>query len=689
MIRLLLVDDQKTIRESLRYMLKPTADIQVVGTANNGHMALEQIEILQPDVVLIDMEMPDLDGLSATRLIRQRFPETKVLVLSIHDSDDYVAKAWKAGAMGYLLKNTPADQLRESIRFVHLGYAQFGPGVVEKVMPVQSVAEGTSDPESAAVNGKGHPSQEGASGGSSFLPNYNEWLFGSNMRDLRSQLADALDAPTIQSHTPPTVSVSGQEVQPARALPISWKGYVGLGVLLNGLFWGAGLAYLINTPPTYTSHWTLSLPPSSSSTNVSLPDVGEARSQSDSPFNSSVSDPRENYKFLLGTDEVRSMVATLLNRPNSAIETPTAKILANTTLMQISIEGPSGIEAQQVAVAFQEALLARVEQLRETETNQEGNALQQSYDEAQEKLERAQGRLAAFKAQSGLGASGSITDLTTNIEGLRRQESETIARLQEVSANTQQLSSALGLSPQQAVDAVALKSDPLFQKYLSAYSNANSALIDLTAQYSDAHPSVANKQEERANAQARLQEQARTILGRLISLPELSQLSLETGVGTSERSELFQQLIQLQSEERGLNAQAQGLKTQIQRLEIRLKDLNQKAARLTSLQRDVQRAEAVFSSTATRLDLSNSNPSATYPPITVVAPPNLPDEPSAPKTKLAIAGLVMSSLFICSAIAMLIWRTRRQVRDHSEGTVSPVQSTAIQTISAPRPPSLP
>jgi DNA-binding NarL/FixJ family response regulator len=133
MIRILLVDDQVIIRQGLKALLELQEDLQVVGSADNGQTAIEQVEALQPDVVLIDIQMPGMDGVTATRIICQRFAGTKVLVLSGYDDNEYLADALRAGARGYLLKDTPAEELASAIRSIHKGYAQIGPGLFEKI----------------------------------------------------------------------------------------------------------------------------------------------------------------------------------------------------------------------------------------------------------------------------------------------------------------------------------------------------------------------------------------------------------------------------------------------------------------------------------------------------------------------------------------------------------------------------
>ncbi len=119
MIRILLVDDQFLLCEVLKTWLEVEDDFQVIGVAHDGQEGLEKVEALQPDIVLMDIDMPGMDGLSATKHICEKFPEVKVIFLSGHDDDNYLGKSLRAGARGYLLKNTTAEELAAKIRLVH------------------------------------------------------------------------------------------------------------------------------------------------------------------------------------------------------------------------------------------------------------------------------------------------------------------------------------------------------------------------------------------------------------------------------------------------------------------------------------------------------------------------------------------------------------------------------------------
>ncbi|AFY94172.1 response regulator [Chamaesiphon minutus] len=142
MIRLVLVDDQNLIRRGLRALLKTDPELEIVGEAENGLEAIsllegfanDAVENLPPDLVLMDIRMPVMDGVVATREICQRFPDTKVLVLTTFDDREYVSQALQAGASGYLLKDTPFEELTQAIRLVRKGHTQIGPGLAHQVL---------------------------------------------------------------------------------------------------------------------------------------------------------------------------------------------------------------------------------------------------------------------------------------------------------------------------------------------------------------------------------------------------------------------------------------------------------------------------------------------------------------------------------------------------------------------------
>jgi DNA-binding NarL/FixJ family response regulator len=133
MIRLLLVDDQDIFRQGLATLLSTEEDLEVIAQANNGNSAIALTEKLQPDVILMDIQMPICDGVTATREICRRYPWMRILVLTTFDDDEYIGQSLQAGARGYILKRKPAEEMAMAIRAVNHGYAQLSPEVAPKI----------------------------------------------------------------------------------------------------------------------------------------------------------------------------------------------------------------------------------------------------------------------------------------------------------------------------------------------------------------------------------------------------------------------------------------------------------------------------------------------------------------------------------------------------------------------------
>jgi DNA-binding NarL/FixJ family response regulator len=145
MIRVLIVDDQELVRQGLSGLLATQPDLQIVGEAATGKQAIAQVEALCPDIVLMDIRMPEMDGVVATREICQQFSHPKVLVLTTFDDHEYVSQALQFGAKGYLLKDTPVDDIAIAIRSVYKGYTYLGPGLYEKTLSEPSLAVPPAD----------------------------------------------------------------------------------------------------------------------------------------------------------------------------------------------------------------------------------------------------------------------------------------------------------------------------------------------------------------------------------------------------------------------------------------------------------------------------------------------------------------------------------------------------------------
>ena len=133
-LKVLIADDQQLIRESLRLYLENEGEFCVTDIVGNGHEVLESIEKNVPDIILMDIRMPLLDGVECTNLVKQKNPLIKIIILTTFDDDEYVYNALKYGASGYLLKGIALDQLSEAIKTVYSGQAMINPDIASKVL---------------------------------------------------------------------------------------------------------------------------------------------------------------------------------------------------------------------------------------------------------------------------------------------------------------------------------------------------------------------------------------------------------------------------------------------------------------------------------------------------------------------------------------------------------------------------
>lgn len=138
MIKILIADDQELIRESLKIILSTNNEFEVIDTVGSGKEVVESIRRHIPDIILMDVRMPDMDGVQCTKFVKEVYPEIKVIVLTTFDDDEYILSALKYGASGYLLKGVSLDELTSAIKTVLQGGAIFNPNVASKVTKIFS-----------------------------------------------------------------------------------------------------------------------------------------------------------------------------------------------------------------------------------------------------------------------------------------------------------------------------------------------------------------------------------------------------------------------------------------------------------------------------------------------------------------------------------------------------------------------
>jgi uncharacterized protein involved in exopolysaccharide biosynthesis len=462
-----------------------------------------------------------------------------------------------------------------------------------------------------------------------------------------------------------------------------WLKYLAIGLAANVVIWTLAIFYLQKASPSYTSDFALSLPAAGSSANVNLPGIGQASTSTESPYQVNSQDPRENYKFLLTSKSVLQAAANKLNMTSSEFGQPRITVISNTTLMKVEVAAETPEIAQSKAKALFDSLQEKLDQLRLQQLEQQDQVLQRSLETSQTKLKEAQQKLSDYKVATALSSTGQITNLSNNIEQLRKQRAEVLAQQQQASGRVLELSSNLKINSGQASEGFALQTDPIFQKAFQDYSESNATYNNLMSKFLPTHPAVIEEKAKRDGAETLLLSRASVLLGRPVNQRIIAQLN-QSNINSENtaKTTLSQQLVTAGAEQQGFAAQAKALEQQIALLEDRLKNLGKKESTLENLEREVRTAEAVFTSTLTRLDLGKSTVSGSYPQIQVFSEPSLPGSATSPKPFFVLAGAALASLF-CSNGIFLFWLRQRRKQMRKKNGLASLEETSLNSTTLP------
>ena len=445
--------------------------------------------------------------------------------------------------------------------------------------------------------------------------------------------------------------------------PGRWGRYTLVSLGANALIWGVALGYLYFAPTKYTCEWSLILPGAGAGSSLNIADIGSVDSLTPSPFggNSSI-DPRANYKAIAESYTVLAAAARSLNLPVQQFGKPRIKMVDQTSLLEFSIEASTPQQAQKKALALDIALENRINYLRLNEINLRQKGFGIAIASARERLEKAQRRLVAYKTQTGIVSTDQLKSLVTVVDELRRSQIELLGQRARSDSRLGQLTQSLGLTSQQAASAFMLQVDPLFQQYMKDYSEATTSLVIYRAKWGENHPQVIKEVARQNTAQTALSKRASSLMGRSIDEATLQKLYLSSnGVNGNNRAALFQDLVSSKADASGLGGQVTEITQQLGGIEGRLKDLAKKEFVLEGLQRDLQVAEAIFSSTLAKIDVGKTDIFASYPLVQTLLKPGLPDAPSSPKKNFVLLGALLASVLVTTGLTLLWIRKKKEL----------------------------
>ena len=596
MINLLIVEDQKTILELLKNFLEQESDLRIVGIASDGQAAIAQVERLKPDVVLMDVEMPGINGIEATKTISARYPEIKVLILTTHDDDRVLNYALEAGAKGYLLKNTPPKELINFIRSVYPKHLQFNSSLVNK------------------------------------LP-----------------LKENSEVSLIRPNNPKVFSQK-----------IFKSPYFLRGIALNCFVWLVAIAYWRFAPPQYTSEWGFKILTKGTGVELNLPNIGNASSGNGSGKSSEDIRVDYTYiasdsELLEQTATQLGMTRKELGKPEIVADEE-----GNIISLSIEGDTPTEAQQKAYAfhhVVTEKIKNLRQAEIRRQRQHTQAtlDAARKKLDLAQEKLAKYQVSSTPSSKEQIKQLTSNLEELYRQKAELSAQEKGLNNFTQQL-GNELNLSSTEATAAYKLLDDDVFQQQ--LQQYaqgqreltnlLSRFTAANPSVIEKQSELAEITAELQQRAGFLLNRAVSQQE-----------LERISYLTLDPKVKTV-RQEIFKDLISNQAESRRLEAQIQELENQMGVLESRQKNVTQNQLKMNSFQRDLQVAEAVFATTLAELDLGEEFVYSLYPPIQLIKEPSLPKEnnPTSPSLRLMMLG-GMAGSFLVTTGSILLWLERR------------------------------
>jgi capsular exopolysaccharide synthesis family protein len=659
MIRILVADDQKSIREILRLRLEAEPDFEVVGTASDGYTAIEMAEILHPDIVLIDMEMPGLNGVEATKLICQSLPNIKVLVLSAHNDDQYIVRALHAGAMGYLLKSTPAEELQEAIRFTQRGYSQLSPGVLNKLVLTDSSALQTLAAQSVDVTPH---SQKSITKPTSNAPIKIDF-------PVLDHTSQRMESQSFEDFT--GLGVTLWRIIRQRWLPAT----IAAGSILGVTF----IHTFILEEPLYRSEIWIQVSNKSSVPVTSLP-----KDQTDLDTNDDVSKGRlTEVQILRSSPLISKAIKQLpkLHRGSLSIQ----DIRDNLSITQAEEDGLlsnvlivdySDVDPQRVYAVLKALGNTYIQHSSETTRTRATSAIrfiEQKLPTTRQRLNQANAEVREFRKRYGMVTPESFAQelekTKLSISNDIRQANIGLNQAQRRIEAQQRRLKSLGQEPTQATTAAVLGQDKNYQELSNQLREIEIKLSTQQSGLSADHPLIRDLQEQRTRILSLRQKAARSLVGETASKLPSTQPTLEKAKDANTNNilnSLSENLLTAQTDLEVQQAQLVSLRRAQASVEEQFKQLPQLQETYADMQRQVTLYASQLESLLQKLQELNIAAAQETTPWSILQPPILPQKPVSPNIlRNTLFGVIFSGM-VGLGTALLLERLDQRVKSIKE-----------------------
>ena len=417
----------------------------------------------------------------------------------------------------------------------------------------------------------------------------------------------------------------------------------------------AAMAFLVLqiVPPTYTSRWTLILPGAGSEANLVLQGIGQASSNSASPYSSISRSPRVNYREIVTSDTVLAMAAELAELTPSELGRPRVKLVQQSSLMSFSISAGSPALAQQKAESVNAALRSTLDRLRSDELALREAGMRSAMDSYSSRVQLVREALLEHQTATQLISADQLDELIVSVESVQRELITVTSDAEDKASYFDALAHSLNVSKRVAAAAIMLHADETIRQLTRDYVDARALLESKRGILGAKHPRMLAASATIHSVEEDFERRAFEILGhRDVDVQRLVLLDVEDATGG-----LFRKLITTSAELDGLLARQIALQTQLDTLRHDLQQRLGAVARLADLERDHKIAEAVFSSALARIDTGKSDLFVSYPLIQTIVAPTLPAAADSRPLLFVLAGAVGAG--ICYLIGLLLLWYRR------------------------------
>ena len=666
MIRILIVDDQRTIIEIIRSMLQTESGLEIVGIASNGYEAINLAATLAPDIILMDLEMPHLNGLAATKLICQQNPDLNIIILTIQDRDDLLVQALSAGAKGYLLKSVNAQEIIETIYLVYKGS--------ELQKPKGNQLEELHN----LKNNNGYRNRATFTRVADYPKTLTSNIDqrserkGDSVRAMRPSFHGGVISDLIDLEESNQRIVSPQPAFNFSALiSILKRRYPPALMGFSGVLLGAAL-YLIFVQRTYQATASIILEDrqeSISELGKNLSSVLESREYS--PLASQLELVRSKSVLNSALENVAQKKDGYLTKQisaNAIRESLEIKIIPNTNILEVSYVNSDPELAQLLLNEIIKAVIDKNTDSIRSEASSVRQFLEKQVSKQRNELSKLETAENSFREQKGIVALDNQTaNLVNNLNDLETQEQNLLTQIKEQEAKVNSLKQIAKVNDaESAYNRGKIGQDQQLENLRTQLTDVDSELAAARSNFTDNNPIVIALLEKKEKILSLYQEQVREVLGEgAILTPELTEKGFsQERDGISQK--VFVELISTQTQLEANKDKLKVIRAEKGKIDNQIAILPAQVQSLTELVRQREQASESLQFLQRKLEEATIAEAQLVSNIQVVEQASLPYAPSSPKIILVLAIASIIGTILATSIILLLEKIDHTLYDGRE-----------------------